>query len=246
MNGSNKFADIFAEMLEIRYSQFRIIETSPTDVTNRADMIVKLARATRNKKGGLRAIQEVLDRIDGKVAKKIEVILPKFYYRYPYADSVAVDGGGTRAIEGNGKSASLSTEVIEDKEEIIGSLRDTVEKLLDRPKTERLKIIRAADEIDKFGVSEFGDPKLKSVIAASLYDLMDYNLGAIYELLEQIEGKVADKIEVVGNDIHMNRYDKVAPAGAVRGKDGVYELLAENTTDAWAARLDDGKNSRTR
>lgn len=245
-SGDAKVSTLFADLIELRYSEFRRLEQTIEGVTNRSDLIIKLARATRRKKGGLRAVQEALNRLDGKIAVKMEFEYPKFYTIYPNATSV--EGGVvSERISPGEESDVLEGEVMPKKEKQEarrGSLRDVVNELLDEPKVKRLQIIKAADEIDLHGFSEYGDPKLKSVIAAGLYDMMDYNMSAIYELIEQVEGKVADKYKVIGDDIYIKNFAKVAPKGAYLNENGVYQTEAEDTTSIWVARLQAANEKR--
>ena len=234
---SGKLTELFRDLIELPYSEFRKMELDHT-ISNRGDILLRLARATRQKKGGLRALQEVLNRLDGKVAAEIEVEYPKFYFLFPNATSVEA---GDAPTPQQSASTEMGLEKPEDDEPPTGSLRAIVDKLLDRPKAERLLIIAAADEIDATGRSDKGDPKLKSVMAASLFDMTQYNMGAIYELLDQIDGKVADKIKLLGNDVYITRYDEVAPRGAVQNENGVWQLEADNLTNQWAARLEQGR-----
>lgn len=240
---TGKLAKLFAALIELNYSEFRAMELS-NDISNEGDLILRLARATRHKRGGLRAIKEVLDRMDGKIAVEVEFIQPKFYMLFPHAKSK--EGGDEPAPLPSGDTADTSEVALPSKDEDppTGSLRAVVDKMLDRKKSERLAIIKAADEIDEFGSSPLGDPKLKSVIAAGLYDLMDYNLGAIYELFDQIDGKVAEVYKELGDDVYIQNYSLIAPAHAKKNEDGVYYVEAINTSNAWGLRLEQQRNAR--
>jgi hypothetical protein len=89
--------------------------------------------------------------------------------------------------------------------------------------------------------SEFealNDPLVKSVIVAGLLKMAhNGSLNAIFEVFDNLDGKLVDKIKVLGDDVHMTSYDTVAPPGAVKNKDGVYQLEADNTTSGWTASL---------
>jgi hypothetical protein len=93
------------------------------------------------------------------------------------------------------------------------------------------------------------DPLVKSVIVAGLLKLAhDGNLGAIFEVFDNIDGKLVDVIRILGEDVYLTSYDTIAPAGAKK-VDGVYQMEADNTTSKWAISLgkkggEDGSDKR--
>ena len=256
---SGRLTDGFRDIIELRWSDFVEMEKS-LDATNFDSIVTGIARAC--KKGNLRAIQTALDRLDGKVAMEIEVEYPKFYTVYPYAKKriddpsiidyeVKVENGvltapatdGTIAI-GGGAPADMDELAAAEEEIPTGSLRIMLEKMLDSPKYIVTDILAGADAIDK-GEHSIGDPMVKSVIVAGLMKLVhDGRISAVFEVFDQIDGKVADKIKVLGNDVFITRFDQLAPAGAVKNEDGVYQLAADDMTNVWAARLESGRNNR--
>lgn len=252
MNG-NSLTDGFRDLIDKRWSEFRAIETDESG-DNFESIITSLARACQ--KGNLRAIQVGLDRLDGKVAMEIEVEYPKFYVRYPNAKSVAVSETDTYKLPESTEGEPLGTYVIkasaadldelaaESQELPTGSLRVVLEKMLHSPKQLVTDILETAKLVDD-GDTSMGDPYVKSVIVAGLMQLVHKGkLNAVFEVFDQIDGKVADKIKVLGGDVYLNRYDEAAPAGAVKNADGIYEISAENTTNQWAARLEANNKNR--
>ncbi len=247
---SGRLTEGFREIIELRWTEFVQRERS-FDSTNFDSVIVGIVRAC--KKGTLRAIQTGLDRLDGKVAQEIEVEMPQFYFIYPKAvkaadDPEIIDVGEPveRVLEETRPTETGPADMDElhaaEEELPTGSLRAVLQKLLDSPKQQVVDILAVADEIDSQGYSMEGDPKVKSVIVAGLMKLVhDGRISAVFEVFDQIDGKVADKIKILGNDVFMYRYDTIAPAGATKNADGFYQISADNTTNAWALKLEQGR-----
>lgn len=236
---SGRLGDLFREVVDLSWSEFREREKDGT-ITNEADAVYKLVRATRRKRGGLRATKEAINRLDGKVAEKIEVEYPKFYFVYPNASSSL---GETENTLSNAPSEEevLPAVADEPEEPPTGSVRAMVEKMLIREKTVPLGIIQAADQIDVHGYSDLGNPKVSAVIAAGLFEMTDSNPAAIYEIFEQIDGKVADKYKVLGDDIYITKYDEIAPVGAYKNDKGMWQIEIPNVTSTWALKLEQGR-----
>lgn len=264
---SGRLTEGFRNIIDLRWRDFIEIEES-LDATNFDAVITGIIRACA--KGNLRAIQTGLDRLDGKIAMELEVEYPKFYTLYPLAEKTADDPTILEADEnGEIKGAILGVTLTGvDKVEIIdvtgsptdmdelyqteeelptGSLRAMLEKLLNSPKQTVAEILVAADAVDK-GDYTRGNPMVKSVVIAGLMKLVhDGRMSAVFEVFDQIDGKVADKVKVLGNDVYTKRYDLIAPAGAVKNEDGIYMIEAQTMTDQWATRLEQigkGKNGR--
>lgn len=236
---SGRLGDLFREVVDLSWSEFRKREQDGT-ITNEADSVYKLVRATRRKRGGLRATKEAINRLDGKVAEQIEVEYPKFYFVFPNASSSLGDNEDTHSVSPSDEEV-LPAVVEEDTEPPTGSVRAMVEKMLVREKTVPIGIIQAADEIDVNGFSQLGDPKVSAVIAAGLFNMTDSNPAAIYEIFEQIDGKVADKIRVLGDDIYITKYDEIAPVGAYKNDKGMWQIEMPNLTNTWALKLEQGR-----
>lgn len=232
-----KLTPYFKEMLEKRWSEFVEIEQDESYTSQQA-VIFSLIRACA--KGKLPAIKESLNRIDGKMQEKLEIEYPKFYMLFPYATSVAELPAGEMPPE---QSLPEAVEQEEPEELATGSLRSTLERLSEQPRSLVSAILMAAKNVeDTFaykGDMPEEDPYVKSVIVAGLLRMAhNGNLGAIFEVLDQIDGKVADKIKVMGDDVYMSRYDEIAPYGAVKNADGIYQIAADNTQSAWAVSLE--------
>lgn len=229
----------FRDIIEVHWSELVAIEKN-IDVNNFETFVAVLARACS--KGNLKAIQTGLDRLDGKIAMEIEVEYPKFYILYPNATMAADD---SHIIDVDFKqipsvSSNVPTPLVPD-ELPTGSLRAVLERMMDSSKKTVLQILEAAGAIDE-GSGRLGDPLVKSVIIAGLMKLVhDGKMGAVLEVLDQLDGKIADKIKLLGGDVYMKNFATIAPAGAVKNADGIYQTESEIITNAWAAKLGDGK-----
>lgn len=255
---SGRLTDGFREIIELRWSAFVEREVS-LDATNFDAIITSVARACQ--KSNLRAIQTALDRLDGKVATEIEVEYPKFYHIYPYAEKTADDPkiidvsdkdyvwpaeGKPVKIQPIPEGSPADIEELDSVEEELptGSLRIVLEKMLHSPKQIVTDILATAEKVDKGDLSA-GDPMVKSVIVAGLMKLVhEGRMSAVFEVFDQIDGKVADKFKVLGNDVFVTRFDKIAPAGAVKNEDGVYQITAEDMTNSWVARLEQANKGK--
>lgn len=260
---SGRLTDGFREIIELPWSEFVELEQNP-DATNFDAIITSIARAAV--KGNLRAIQTALDRLDGKIAAEIEVEYPKFYTIYPRATRTADDPD---IIDANGHSKLITTGKVnlpyepvvdmgsgvkkmtigleEEEEELpTGSLRAVLEKMLASPKKIVDDMIGAVAYIDQ-GDLQYGDPKVKSVIVAGLMRLVhEGRISAVFEVFDQIDGKVADKYKMLGDDVYMQNFALVAPAGAYKNEDGVYVVEADNTTNSWVTRLEEKAGGKRR
>ena len=232
----------FSELVEIHWSELVAMEQNESG-NNFDSIVTTLARACI--KGNLRAIQTALDRLDGKIAMEIEVEYPKFYTVYPNATKTVDD---SHIIDVTPQKKTLIKKVLEnlptptEPEELpTGSLRAVLERMLDSPKKTVVQILEAAEAIDE-GSERLGDPLVKSVIIAGLMKLVhEGRMGAVLEVLDQVDGRIADKIKLLGGDVYMKNYATIAPAGATKNEDGFYQIESDIVTNAWAAKLGDGK-----
>lgn len=239
----------FRDLLELHWSEFCEQEKQP-DITNYQTIIHTLVRACR--KGNLRAIQSALNRIDGKVAQEIQIELPKFYTLYPYAEEQlpspalsATESERTSIIDLPAASpADMDELTVAEDEQPTGSLRVSLEQLLNSPKELVDKILLTADRVE-VGNLTGGDPMVKSVIVAGLMKLVhNGRFAAVEEVLDQIDGKVKDTIKLLGGDVYLTSYDTIAPSTAIRNQDGVYQTEATQITTLWGDKLDERRQLR--
>jgi hypothetical protein len=81
-------------------------------------------------------------------------------------------------------------------------------------------------------------PMVKSVVAAHLLHLAQQrNVDALNEVFDQIDGKLVETIQILGEDIFITTYSLTAPDGAYLNKDGVLQLEATQAQNMWAEKL---------
>lgn len=237
-------AEYFAEIVELTWREYLAQERSP-DVTSRQALLFALVRACVD--GKLPAIQTSLDRLDGPVARRIETILPKFYTEFPYAKSVAssVDDGMPTlpsSTEPETQVVPLPDDGLDPEptpeEPPTGKLRPVLDKMMDSPQSVPDSIIRAVRACDKYDYS-LGNPLVKSAIVAGLVKIAhNGKMSAIDEVLNQLDGKVAEVYHLLGDDVVTTSYALEAPAGAVKGENGVYRIENKNMGALWIPRLE--------
>ena len=236
-----KLTPFFKQVIEMRWSEYCKLEQGEEHSSSQA-VVLAVVRACAN--GKLPAIKESLNRIDGKLQEQIEVEYPKFYIAYPYAKSIEA-----KVRTPNGKTITVpqvigsDTPPDQDAPLITGSLRDTLDRMSDAPKSLVTQILDAAEEVElKQGYAadheHTSDPLVKSVIVAGLLKMAhNGSLSAIFEVFDNLDGKLVDKIKIMGDDVYLTSYDAIAPPSAKKNKDGVFQVEADNTTSAWAVSL---------
>jgi len=242
-------SEYFADIVDLTWRDYITQERSP-DVTSRQALLFAIVRACVE--GKLSAIQTSLDRLDGPVARNIKTILPKFYTVYPYAKTVAVassvdDGMPTlpSSTEPETQVAPLPGNGLRQEPETLpelpaGKLRPVLDKMMDSPQNVPQSILEAVKACDKYDYS-LGNPTVKSAMVAGLVKLAhNGKMSAIDEILNQLDGKVAEVYHLLGDDVVTTSYAIEAPAGAVKGEDGVYRLENKAMSAIWIPRLESG------
>jgi hypothetical protein len=237
-----RLTPFFKELIEKRWSEFCAMEADADSHTSSQGVVFAIVRACAD--GKLPAIKESLNRIDGKLQEQIEVEYPKFFIQYPYAEvretTVTLPGGKeVTTPEVNGTKTPPPEAPL-----VTGSLRDTLQRMSDAPKALVQAILDSAKDVDQrqahsSDIDPVNDPLVKSVIVAGLLKMAhDGKLGAIFEVFDNIDGKLVDKIRILGEDVYLTSYDTIAPPNAKKNKDGVYQIEADNTTSKWALSLE--------
>lgn len=239
----NKLTPFFKELIECRWSQFVQAERAE-EHTSAQGVVFAIVRACAE--GKLPAIKESLNRIDGKLAEQIEVQYPKFYITYPHAEvcetTVKVGGKDKQIVSVTGVNEPKNGKQSVSEPLVTGSLRDTLNRMSDAPKSLVNTILEGAKDVDLHegyaaDTEPLNDPLVKSVIVAGLLRMAhNGSLGAIFEVFDNLDGKLVDTIRVLGEDVYLTSYDTIAPAGATK-VDGVYQMEADNTTNKWAISL---------
>lgn len=230
-----KLTPYFRDLIEMRWDEFTRAEQDAA-ITSTKATVHAIVRACV--KGKLPAIRESLNRIDGKLAEQIEVEYPKFIILYPHATKTLPSGTRPPRAKPVADPTPIPT-----LDAPTNSLRDALKRLSTEPQQRAMDILEAAGYIDEHKYEEtppyyHDNPKVKNVIAAGLLTMASRgHLGAIFEVFDNIDGKLVDKIKVLGEDVYFNSYDTIAPAGAKKNKDGIYQIEADNTTNQWATKL---------
>ena len=242
---TRRLTEGFREILELRWDEFVALEKS-MEQSNFDSIIAALVRACV--RGNMRAIQVSLDRIDGKIAQEIDVEYPKFYTIYPNA-TMCVDEASIINLD-KLKEIKLPEAVpgkieyghTEPEELPTGSLRAVLGRMLDEPKQTVTDILESAKAVEQ---GRGKGPSVKAVIMAGLMKLVhDGRVNAVFEILDQIDGKVADKFKLLGGDVEFQNFSTIAPAGAVKNANGVYQIESDNMTNSWALKLEEKYGKR--
>jgi len=231
-----KLSPYFKEVIEMRWSEYYKLEQGEEHTSAQA-VVLAIVRACAN--GKLPAIKESLNRIDGRLQEQIEIEYPKFYIVYPHAKNLQAGKQKSKKIPV--KELAVA-EAPTETPLVTGSLRDTLDRMSDAPKSLVTQILEAADDVesrDTFSLDEApSDPLVKSVIVAGLLKMAHKgSLTAIFEVFDNLDGKLVEKIKVLGDDVYLTSYDAIAPPGAKKNKDKVFQVEADNTTSAWAVSL---------
>lgn len=122
------------------------------------------------------------------------------------------------------------------------NLRETLTEMSDYPRSLPDDIVGLALQTEQWRRNQATKPDeipfVKSVIAAHLLVMaQNRNLDALYEIFDQIDGKLVETIQVVGDDIYITNYSLLAPEGAYINDEGVLQLDATQAQDLWAMKL---------
>jgi hypothetical protein len=242
----SKLAAFLREVSNWNWEEFCKAESDPQYTTNQA-VIFALIRACVMEK--MDAIKLALNRIDGKLKTPVRIEMPKVFYRYPMAQLPPEDHSKKQNISQllPTGDASIGSEAVipeaEPEPELATlSLRQTLSKMADHPRQVPEAIIAYATATQKWlnGTGPMPDekPLVKSVVAAHLLKLaQERNIDALSEVFDQVDGKLVETIQVLGEDICITDYSLTAPDGAYLGPDGVLRMEAVQAQDIWAQKL---------
>lgn len=256
---SERLGKFLREVSNWNWEDFCRAETDKSYTSNQA-IIFGLVRSCAN--GKLNAIQMSLNRLDGKLATPVKIEYPKIFYLYPNArattDVLETTPGppfapgeqpalapppASDAIEGDVLPPPLPASPPEAERDLATmSLRETLTEMAECPRELPEAILQLAKQTEEWlrNANSKPDeiPKVKSVVSAALLSLAQTrNMNAITEVFDQIDGKLVETIKVLGEDIHINNYSAVAPPGATKNADGVYQLEAIEAERTWARKL---------
>lgn len=249
---SEKLGDFLKEVSNWDWAEFVKAEHDNSYTSNQA-MIFGLIRSCAMEK--MDAIKISINRLDGKLKTPFKIEYPKVFYLYPNAseskpEAVQVTDDPQTVNE---VKAIVAGELIPKKEapepEIPDeddlpsmTFRETLAKMADYPRELPEQIIEFSMLAEQFarGHGDMPDevPKVKSVVAAHLLVLAQKrNIDALSEVFDQIDGKLAETIQLIGEDLFIVNYSLNAPEGAYLNKDGILEIEASTAQDLWAQKL---------
>jgi hypothetical protein len=224
-------ADRFTELLHMNWSDFVEIEADE-DATSDDAMICGLIRACAD--GDMRSIKTAFARSDGEVEIPVNIKTPKCYVRYLAAKDIKP---ADRSLDKGAETAS------EKKYDIASAkLRETLNEMRKAPKKVVGVILGMRTRIDndfKQGNPMPEDnvtPMVKSVIVANLLHLAGYgNSNAVTEVFNQIDGKLAKTISLLGGeDMYIDDlHTLIAPSHAIKDADGNYVAENREMTNGW-------------
>jgi hypothetical protein len=204
----------------------------------------------------MEAIKLALGRLDGKIKTPVRIEYPKIYYLYPNAKPNEDDnweGATSVDVFTSPKALVEAGEIIEHKNDSKAepeptlqdlTLRQTLAKMSDYPREVPDAVIHYAEQTQQWLQGNAPEPEekpaVKSVVAAHLLALAQKrNIEALSEVFDQIDGKLTEVIQILGEDIYITSYSLTAPAGAYLNADGVLQLEATQAQDLWAQKLKD-------
>lgn len=246
-----KLAEFLREVSNWTWDEFVRAEHDDRYTSNEA-IIFSIIRSCALQK--LDAIKMSLNRLDGKLKTPILVEYPKIYYLYPNASMVMdaeftpISDGGYAEISKNPHTTNELTVIepeIETTTELATmSLRETLTKMADAPRELPNTIIRRSQSVERAVnrnepiPTEGKVPMVKSVVAAHLLDMAaNRNLAAATEVFDQIDGKLAETIQLLGEDIYITNYSRIAPENAKPNEQGVMQVEAIAVQNQWAEKL---------
>jgi hypothetical protein len=256
---SEQLGDFLKEVSNWQWDDFVKAEKDNSYTSNQA-IIFGLIRSCAMQ--DLRAIKIAINRLDGKLKTPLKIEMPKIYYLYPNAEGATPPDAGLAKITDdphtvNEVKAIVAGELIPKREapepepeakpdEDLPSMtfRETLSAMADYPRELPEAIIEFSQLTEQWIRHPDNNdppdeiPKVKSVVAANLLILAQKrNIDALSEVFDQIDGKLAEVLQIIGEDIYITDYGTTAPPGAELNKDGIWQIEAEKAQDLWAAKL---------
>lgn len=245
MANKKKLADFLREVSEWRWDEFVAAEHDLKYSTTQS-IVFALVRACAME--SLSAFRTAIGRVDGKMVTPVQILLPKVYLLFPYASAAAgelpdPEGAEEEAPAVREIEAFPEPEAFE--ESPTKGFRETMEKMAELPREFPVAVIEAQDQAEKHSRNEGRMPpvvpKVKTVVVAHILKMaQERNLEAINEVFDQLDGKLVEKIKV-GEDMYLTEYSSLAPPGATRNADGVYQIEAPSVQSMWRQKLDGTK-----
>lgn len=223
----------FEEILHMDWYEFCKLEVDKGSTVDEA-ALTSLIRICADS-DDIAAIKLAFDRADGIQVTQIEVIVPKFYKRFPNAKSIEP---GAKQIEAKDKATKEKSSY----DPATAKLRETLKEMRSMPRD----VIRVVRLYKRRIEKSFADgtelkedqhkPMVKSVIVANLLrNVQKGKFKAIELVFDQIDGKLPKAIQLLGGeDVEVEDLTVlVAPAHSELGEDGVYRAEDKHMTAIW-------------
>lgn len=255
---SDKLAKFLREVSNWQWDEFVRAEKNLQYSSNQA-IILALIRSCAMQ--NLPAIKTALNRLDGKLKTPVRIEMPKVFYLYPNAtlpeptyepliENPTTVEQAEKIVEGElmPMPQPAPSENAEKTEKDLPSmgLRETLTEMGDYPRELPEAIIQLAEQthqwVQKHAEKPDEIPMVKSVVAANLLVMAQKrNIDALTEVFDQIDGKLVETIQILGEDIYIEIYSSTAPPEAKLNADGIYQLEAKMSQDTWAEKLGGAK-----
>lgn len=260
MASSEALARFLREAVNWRWDEFVLAEKNKEFSTNQSIIFALIrACATQN----LPAIKIALRRIDGNLKTPIKIEMPKVFYLFPNApdapthpllepgtitENPATAEEADRIIEGQiiERPEPVSrTEEKPDRDLPSMGLRETLQEMAEYPRSLPEAIVELAlqteQHIKKTAPAPNEIPKVKSVVAAHLLIMaQNRNIDALTEVFDQIDGKLVETLQIIGEDIYITSYSEILPENAILNEDGIWQAEAIQAQSMWAEKLGQG------
>lgn len=235
------------EVIHWTWDKFLKFEKDPS-LTGVQAVVLDLVRKCAERDFG--AIKLAVDRVDGKIKTPVEIIYPKVYLQYPYATKQAALPKGVTKQKPNKKRTKPKQKP---KELASLSLREALQKMAESPRQLPDLVIRQKELLEgrvqptpeeQQNSGKIPIPMVKSVIVANFLIMARGKRGmeVVYELFDQLDGKLVETVEILGSDIYITKFDSVAPAQAYLNKKKVFELVSESVTSQWEKGFEKKRN----
>lgn len=217
----------FEEILHLDWEQFCELEKNKGSKIDDV-VLCSLVRSCADS-DEISVIKLAFDRADGLLETPIEIKVPKFYVRYINAKEAEQ---GTKAIN----APDSPEEAIKSSyDPASAKLRETLKEMRDMPH-DVIRVIRLYKRRIEKGTPVDHKPMVKSVIVANLLkNVQKGRFKAVELVFDQIDGKLTRTITLLGgDDVYVDDYiTTTAPAGSIKGEDGVYYGENKLMTTAW-------------
>lgn len=253
-----KLGNFLREVSAWRWDEFCRAEHDSSYSSNEA-MIFALIRSCAMQQ--IEAIKMSLNRLDGKLKTPIKIESPKVFYLFPNAQKSEANREKSQLNEAETEVENRNKSEVNREQIVSGevlpppepepeeasdlpsmSLRQTLAKMADYPREVPEAVTAYALQTEQWMNKQAPEPPeipmVKSVVAGHLLIMAQKrDIGALTEVFDQIDGKLAETIQLIGEDIYITSFASVAPPEAKPNKDGVLQMEAIQAQNLWAQKL---------